>query len=146
MIPIFRAKEFDSGEYVTGFLYQDLICYIPSDGFKPDEYKKAVDTETWFIMDNLSHTSMIDTTTLSIHFPDMLDSQGNKIFASLQEDGKGGDICLCESGVKHLLLFNGFSVVGINTDFFGKFKGTIHNGINKNFIKNTNYKVIGIQE
>ena len=30
--------------------------------------------------------------TLSINFPDMLDSQGNKIFASLQEDGKGGDI------------------------------------------------------
>ena len=94
MIPIYRAKKLDSDEYVKGFLYQDLICYIPSDGFKPDEYKKAVDTETWFIMDNLSNTSMIDTTTLSIHFPDMLDSQGNKIFASLQEDGKGGDIIL----------------------------------------------------
>ena len=26
----------------------------------------------------------IDETTLAIHFPDMLDSQGNKIFASLQ--------------------------------------------------------------
>ena len=34
----------------------------------------------------------IDETTLAIHFPDMLDSQGNKIFASLQEDGKGGDL------------------------------------------------------
>ena len=30
--------------------------------------------------------------TLAIHFPDMIDSQGNKIFASLQKDGKGGDI------------------------------------------------------
>ena len=91
-LPIFRAKKLDSGEYVKGFLYQDLICYIPSDGFKSDEYKKAVDTETWFIMDNLSNTSMIDTTTLSIHFPDMIDSQGNKIFASLNKDGRGGDI------------------------------------------------------
>ena len=44
-------------------------------------------------MDNLSNTSMIDISTLSIHFHDMLDSQGNKIFASLQENGKGGDIC-----------------------------------------------------
>ena len=35
--------------------------------------------------------------TLSINFPNMLDSQGNKIFASLQEDGKGGDILLEES-------------------------------------------------
>ena len=102
-LPIFRAKKLDSGEYVKGFLYQDLICYIPSDGFKSDEYKKAVDTETWFIMDNLSNTSMIDISTLSIHFPNMLakdsdryNSSGEKdlrVFASLQEDGKGGDIC-----------------------------------------------------
>ena len=35
----------------------------------------------------------IDKSTLSIHFPDIIDSQGNKIFSSLQEDGKGGDIC-----------------------------------------------------
>jgi len=30
--------------------------------------------------------------TRSINFEDMLDSEGNKIFASLSEDGKGGDI------------------------------------------------------
>lgn len=40
----------------------------------------------------VSTAESIDPTTLSIHFPDMLDSQGNKIFASLQKDGKGGDI------------------------------------------------------
>ncbi|MFW2608682.1 hypothetical protein, partial [Aliarcobacter butzleri] len=28
--------------------------------------------------------------------PDMLDGQGNKIFASLQKDGKGGDILYYE--------------------------------------------------
>ena len=37
-------------------------------------------------------SEVIDISTLSIHFPDMIDSKGNKIFASLQEDGKGGDI------------------------------------------------------
>ncbi len=37
-------------------------------------------------------SEVIDISTLSIHFPDILDSQGNKIFASLQEDGKGGDL------------------------------------------------------
>lgn len=41
----------------------------------------------------ISTAEIIDITTLSIHFNDMLDNQGNKIFASLQEDGKGGDIC-----------------------------------------------------
>lgn len=34
----------------------------------------------------------IDNSTLAINFNDMLDSQGNKIFASLSENGKGGDI------------------------------------------------------
>ena len=34
----------------------------------------------------------IDNSTLAINFPDITDSQGNKIFASLSEDGKGGDI------------------------------------------------------
>ena len=107
-IPIYRALKLGTkDEYVEGFLYQDIICYVPSDGFKPDEYKKAVDTETWFIMDNLSNTSMIDTTTISIHFPNMLakdsdryNSSGEKdlrVFASLQLDGKGGDILLEES-------------------------------------------------
>lgn len=38
----------------------------------------------------------IDPITLAIHFPDMLDSQGNKIFASLSKDGKGGDIMQSE--------------------------------------------------
>lgn len=43
-----------------------------------------------------------DESTRSINLDDMLDSQGNKIFASLSEDGKGGDItnkgiCLYES-------------------------------------------------
>ena len=33
----------------------------------------------------------IDPSTLAIHFPDMIDSEGTKIFASLSEDGKGGD-------------------------------------------------------
>ena len=42
-----------------------------------------------------------DKDTRSINFEDMLDSQGNKIFASLSEDGKGGDI------VKHEQVLGG---------------------------------------
>ena len=33
-----------------------------------------------------------DETTRSLNFEDMLDRKGNKIFASLSKDGKGGDI------------------------------------------------------
>lgn len=35
-----------------------------------------------------------EESTRSINLDDMLDSQGNKIFASLSEDGKGGDVCI----------------------------------------------------
>ena len=44
----------------------------------------------------------IDPSTLAIHFPDMIDSEGTKIFASLSEDGKGGDIFII-NGIKCIL-------------------------------------------
>ena len=138
-LPIFRAKKLDSNEYVEGFLYQDIICYVPPDGFKPDEYKKAVDIETWFIMDNLSNTSMIDTTTLSIHFPDMLDSQGNKIFASLSEDGKGGDVCsvndYIDSGLGGVAIYQNY---GFRIDRKGKAMGIS--------FSSRDIEIIGIQQ
>ena len=71
-LPIFRAKKLDSDEYVIGFY----------EGWE----------EKHFIVTSPKEFFKIDPATLSIHFPDMLDNQGNKIFASLQEDGKGGDI------------------------------------------------------
>lgn len=83
MIPIFRGKKIGlNNSYIIGF-YQQYI-----EGFQ----------------DNIFHeinNTLIDPTTLAIHFPDMLDSQGNKIFASLSKDGKGGDmtnkgVCLYE--------------------------------------------------
>ena len=74
-LPIFRAKKLDSDEYVEGYLEEHN---------KSDFYIS--------LMPNEIDAYKIDITTLSIHFPDMIDSQGNKIFASLSEDGKGGDI------------------------------------------------------
>ena len=83
-IPIYRAKKIDSDEYVVGYYspdknYQEHIHTI----FYFDTGDFNVDRKT---------TTQIDISTIAIHFPDMLDSQGNKIFASLSEDGKGGDI------------------------------------------------------
>ena len=75
-IPIYRAKRLmDGDEYVEGYLLSSLIS-------------KAMHR----ILVDISIVYFIDDSTLAIHFPDMLDSQGNKIFASLSEDGKGGDI------------------------------------------------------
>ena len=80
-LPIFRAKKLDSDEYVIGFLLQD--CF----GFYIIQTDNALRCET------LNQEAIeIDHQTLGISFSDMLDSQRNKIFASLSENGKGGDI------------------------------------------------------
>ena len=80
-IPIYRGLKLGTeNEYVEGFYFnrKNMLGKII--------YHK-IDFST-----TCDGCVAIDPSTLSIHFPDMLDSQGNKIFASLQEDGKGGDI------------------------------------------------------
>ena len=84
-IPIYRAKRIDSDEYVEGYLTRSR-CYsglyiLPVD-FNNDDNISGYEEE---IIE-------IDTTTVSIHFPNMIDIKGDRIFASLQEDGRGGDI------------------------------------------------------
>ena len=75
-IPIYRAKRINTNDYVIGY----LVPY-------------TFENKKWVIQSSFNYNSdYIDPTTLSIHFPDMLDSEGTKIFASLSEDGKGGDI------------------------------------------------------
>jgi len=74
-IPIYRAKKLNSDEWVEGY------CYA-------DDYTRNIVN---YDVDEPFNTE-IDQSTLSIHFSNMLDSNNNKIFASLSEDGKGGDI------------------------------------------------------
>ena len=73
---LFRAKEKNSNNYVVGYEYYNHV---------EDEY---------YITHYVSGSNYkIDRTTRSINIENMLDSQGNKIFASLQKNGRGGDIC-----------------------------------------------------
>lgn len=93
-IPIYRAKKIGSDEYVEGFYIEDhgVASYIQESKYLnfivSDRGEKGMEVDTLF---------QIDPTTLAIHFSDMLDSNGNKIFASLQKDGKGGDIVISKS-------------------------------------------------
>lgn len=81
-IPIYRAKKINSDEYVEGFLFDgNKITSISR------RYIDSMDRK--FILPVFDE---VDVLTLSIHFSDMTDSQENKIFASLNASGKGGDI------------------------------------------------------
>ena len=94
---LFRAKEKNSNNYVIGYEYYNHV---------EDEY---------YITHYVSGSNYkVDRTTRSINIEDMLDSQGNKIFASLQEDGKGADI-LFDTEYEYTLSFDGlkFNLQGL---------------------------------
>ena len=126
-LPIFRAKKTDSDEYVSGYL-------------KFTKYNNRTEYVINYVYDSSSvfGECEIDPSTLSIHFPDRLDSQGNKIFASLQEDGKGGDICESK-------WFNTDVRLTVETESVRYSNGTmIQDGYN---ISRYDYKkIIGIQQ
>ncbi len=74
-MPVYRAKKIDSDEYIQGYLLGMWGEYFIS----------------WGETNGVPNKVKIDPTTLAIHFEDMLDSEGTRIFASLSKDGKGGD-------------------------------------------------------
>jgi len=81
-IPIYRAKKIDSDEWVEGYLYFDK--YI---------FKKVSGVGACIGIDRSDLPNYeIDPKTLSISFDNMLDKNKKRIFASLSEDGVGGDI------------------------------------------------------
>ena len=75
-LPQYRAKKLGSDEWVEGYLFGIWDKYYI----------------LWGTTNHVPNQIEIDPSTLAIHFPDMLDSEGNKIFASLSKDGRGGSI------------------------------------------------------
>lgn len=100
-LPIFRAKNIDSDEYVVGNLVEDEeVFYI---------IKNPVITHfngLQQLTGEYKYLHRIDSTTLAIHFPDMLDSQGNKIFASLNQNGNGGDCTFMQNGYNEVFCWD----------------------------------------
>ena len=112
---LFRAKEKNSNNYVIGYEYYNHV---------EDEY---------YITHYASGSNYkVDRTTRSINIEDMIDSQGNKIFASLSEDGKGGDIMKDDE-------YYGIAKY-INCEFVVEYENCYDN------ISEGNFEVVGIQE
>ena len=119
-LPIYRAKSNErKNTYVEGLLIgvdEELnLCTIRT----KDDY---IGGEVCYLH------------TLSINFPDILDSQGNKIFASLQEDGKGGDIIETELKRVCTVKYKEYFFYADNKEYHCNCFGFIHS------------TVIGIQE
>ncbi len=111
MIPIYRAKKIDSDEWVEGY-------YIPEN---PDRNSTIVSIEkvgeeiidgyvAWEEHGEINYT--VDQNTLAIHFQNMTDKNGKKIFASLSEDGVGGDEYKTIGVSSYIVYFKNGSVCG----------------------------------
>lgn len=152
-IPIYRAKKIDSDEYVAGVV-SVLWDWInrESEDLNENEldepirrvvicgaYDNYADDDSWNF-----RSEFIDESTLAIHFPNMLDSQGNKVFASLSEDGKGGDCTFMENGYNETFMFDGRNACIVlkskhsETRLFGEY-----NKATSTFSK---YTIVGIQQ
>ena len=119
---LFRAKEKNSNNYVIGYEYYNHV---------EDEY---------YITHYVSGSNYkVDRTTRSINIEDMLDSQGNKIFASLQKNGRGGDVCsvndYIDSGLEGVAIYQNY---GFRIDRKGKAMGIS--------LSSTDIKITGIQQ
>ena len=132
-IPIYRAKKIDSDEYVIGSLYFGKYIFQEHSGLGACI---GIDRNDLAGYD-------IDSSTLSINFLDMIDSEGNKIFASLSEDGRGGDI------IHNIIAPDSFGEMKV---FWNRRRNAIcydEKGGKLAYLAVSelkNYKVIGIQE
>ena len=81
-LPKYRGKSIKTNQYVEGYL------------------KTCTDTgvNVYWIQTKDWIDYQVEPETLSISFPDMLDSRCNRIFASLSNSGKGGDCTFMENG------------------------------------------------
>lgn len=115
-IPIYRAMKIDSEEFVEGYFWQDI-------------HSNCIDTP---IEDEIHD---IDPSTLSIHFPEnMLDSEDNKIFASISETG--GSI-ITDGEFEYHLIFDG-------RDFLLE-DNIVKSGKLESYEKWKDFKIVGIK-
>ena len=122
---LFRAKEKNSNNYVIGYEYYNHV---------EDEY---------YITHYVSGSNYkVDRTTRSINIEDMIDSQGNKIFASLSEDGKGGDCTFMENGYNETFCWD--SLNGCIVLKSPNYEARLFKDKRTTHFKR--YKIIGIQE
>ena len=122
MIPTYRAKSNErKNTYVEGLLI----------GVDEELNLCTIRTKDDYIGGEICYLD-----TLSINFPNMTDVKGNKIFASLNEEGRGGDI-LFDMEYEYTLFFDGykFNLQGIfSQSEYGKYDSW------------KKFKTIGIEE
>lgn len=132
---LFRSYELDTANIIIG-------NYIKEDGFymKDGQPICGKPCARHYIQDEDCIKHEIAPEYLSINFEDMADSEGTKIFASLSEDGSGGDLFeSLDNRVDEIYVMVFRSIFGIKLQ--DVLSPTLHYGFYKDKIKAT-----GIQQ
>ena len=140
-IPTYRAKIIDSDEYVESETLLKTIdeskIFLAKDF--AEEYNNCIEVGDFSNLFSVDYWE-IDTTTMAIHFPNMIDSKGNKIFASLREDGKGGDrYYIGDKRLVYIALIHNGSLMGKQENTYGSLVGL-------GYAECKSWKVIGKQD
>ncbi len=142
-IPKFRARlknqkhqhETDSVKLIDG------IWYIV--GFYANGYITG-DTNDRGILRNNFDCQQIDKSTLAINFPGMLDSEDNPIFASLSEDGMGGDCTHMDNGYNEVFCWDTLNACVVLKS--PNYERRLFKEHNSKRTALSNLKIIGIQK
>lgn len=99
-IPLYRGYSYILEEYIEGDLF------VSSNGYfiiEKCDYNDEIDE-----FDVIKIFDKVKPESLSIHIPNkMVDSEGNKIFASLNDKGTGADIVFNDiTGKEEVLIFD----------------------------------------
>ena len=135
MTVLFRSYELDTSMLRVG-------CYVKENGYyminDNPVYEQPVTRH--YILDSDGTKYEIAPEYLSVNFEDMFDNEGAKIFASLQEDGKGGDMFyIGDKRLNYIAILRRNQLMAKQENTYGSFIG-------EGYAKCKNWKVIGIQK
>ena len=148
-MPIYRAKKIDSDEYVVGMYLPEYLRpkFLNGSVYDVEYFKNVIQTDR-------NTYEKIDPSTLSIHFQDMLASDSDRllpngekdlrIFTSLSEDGKGGDILLFNDSIDIRELVTLYNCYTMDLKPINIIKDS-YNFLGAN-IKSEKLKITGIQQ
>lgn len=131
---LYRGNRIDNGEEVIGWLFWKK--YIMIDKIENKNSEKKYDERFDFGSGNPNcEFYEIDESTLAIHEKNMIDMKGNRIFASINKNGKGGDLLYYNgqyNNITYLAIYLNGSFYLVNKDTFF-FSGNIKAEITKDF-------------
>jgi hypothetical protein len=145
-IPLCRAKKIDSDEYLIGYVmphsnYHNELLDVYMHTFRKVTYAELMSGKNSM---DIASLKRIDPSTLSIHFPDMIASDSNRllngekdlrIFASL--NGNGGDM-ISDGEFEYHLVFDGRDYILESVKYRNEKIGDLDNW--------NDFKIVGIQK